>query len=667
MFPPIETDIETNKDSIERHNEAMSATTVEATAVISASSSSDNHRASSTGSSTVAPAVHFKDRKYTDPVFGIIYLISYIAYLSAGLTLVAKARPRYEWSNDNLVLTEDHKSDLIQCCARKIKMSSSANQSSSFDLCHEFNLNNGRRILTAGNSKFHGDEGIFDAFLQAPEIIVGILSLVVFLAFTWIVLLRFFAKPIVILTELLKIGTFLYLGIDARHTTGTRVTCFLIAAALLLWDIWARNEILFAAKVIQHSTIAMKENPKMFIGAILFKLFYVLNAYLFVLFFSNSFHVAHIQLTTESTNNQINQQCQFVTPSYVTSIMIYTGLSYLWTNLLFDKMRLSMIATIVGSWHFHPHNRPGIILALKNSLTTSFGTLTIASLISTIAEKVNRIMMEPCWKTWLSPVICCTFPLHLLLCCLGTCLNQLIRMLTSFAVILHVFTGGSFQQSAKQVFKIMSRHFKGGYITDLTSRSVLNLGSYIFSMAVFFTTWAWFDDRFHTNTLVNNDKTWQFILWIFFGLFNLWYPVLGIYLVILVNMVLQRLERTHSFSSDNNKQNYQHYWLPPLASIFVGCISMMFFTFLSKIILDIIDTLFLCFAIDKDNDIDTTGQEIHALVEAVPIYGGIVTPNNNNGVNNTAIPVTESPIVYAEVTPVVVSYPSAPPDIETKV
>lgn len=661
MFSPIKTDIETNKDSIDRtrsksDDEAISATTVETAAVISISSPNGNHH-----TSTVPPAVNFKDRKYTDPVFAIIYAISYIAYLSAGFTVVAKARPRYEWSDNTLVLTDDHKSDLIECCARKI--SSSAAPSSSFDLCKEFNLDNGRRILTAGNSKFHGDEGIFDAFVQAPEIIVGILSLVVFLAFTWILLLRFFAKTIIILTEIVKIGVFIYLGSDTRYTTGARVSYFIAAAALLLWDIWARNKILFAAKVIRHSTIAMRENPKIFIGAIILKLFYVLNACFFVLFFSNSFNVARIQLTTEQTNNQINQNCQFVTPSYVNSIMIYTSLSYLWTNLLFDKMRLSMIATIVGSWHFHPHNRPGVILALKNSLTTSFGTLTLASLISTIAEKLNRVMMEPCWKMWLSPV---TTPINLFLCCLGTCLNHFIRMLTSFAIILHVFTGASFIQSAKQVFKIMSRHFKGGYITDLTSRSVLNLASYVFSMAVFFATWSWFDDRFHTNTLANNDKTFHLILWILFALFNLWYPVLGIYLIILVNMILQRLERTYSFSPNNNKENYQHYWLPPLASIFVGCISMMFFIFLSKIILDVIDTLFLCFAIDKDNDIDTIGQEIHALVEAVPIYGVVIAPNYN-GVNNTTVPVTESPIAYAEVTPIVVPNPSAPPEVETKV
>jgi len=242
-------------------------------------------------------------------------------------------------------------------------------------------------------------------------------------------------------------------------------------------------------------------------------------------------------------------------------------------------------------------------------------------------------------------------------------------MLTSFAVILHVFTGDPFLGSAKKVFKIMSRHFKGGFITDLTSRSVLNLGSYFFSVGIFFLTWKWFDDRFDCNTLVGGERTWQLILWIFFGLFNLWHPVLGIYIIIVVNMVLQRLERTYAFSDKNDKKNYQHYWLPPLASIFVGCLSMMFFTFIAKIILDIIDTLFLCFAIDKDNNIDTTGQEIHALVEAVPIYGGIVTYSDTNGshtdtpavyttTTTTTVYTETNPVAYTDVTP---AYPTAPP------
>jgi len=63
-------------------------------------------------------------------------------------------------------------------------------------------------------------------------------------------------------------------------------------------------------------------------------------------------------------------------------------------------------------------------------------------------------------------------------------------------------------------------------------------------------------------------------------------------------------------------------WIPPLAATFVGCIAMMMFKFLSAIFLDIIDTLFLCFAIDKDNNVDLTDSEFTKLVEKMPTYTG---------------------------------------------
>ena len=41
---------------------------------------------------------------------------------------------------------------------------------------------------------------------------------------------------------------------------------------------------------------------------------------------------------------------------------------------------------------------------------------------------------------------------------------------------------------------------------------------------------------------------------------------------------------------------------------------------LSGIFLDIIDTLFLCFAIDKDNNVDMTNSELASLVKELPGY-----------------------------------------------
>lgn len=201
-------------------------------------------------------------------------------------------------------------------------------------------------------------------------------------------------------------------------------------------------------------------------------------------------------------------------------------------------------------------------------------------------------------------------PTYFLVLMCGSCIKMLILMLTKFALILHVFTGQAFVPSAKKVFKIMKRHFKGGYVTEYAATSVLKLGSYVFSIAIFLIAWVWFDKAFKTSTFPGaSEEMFIVIIWSIFALFNLWYPVLGIYIIIMVNRWL---------ASDTSLD--PEVWVSPVAAIFVGCISMMFFTYIASVFLDTINVLFLCFAIDKDNNVDMTQDEFAKLVEEVPGY-----------------------------------------------
>lgn len=438
------------------------------------------------------------------------------------------------------------------------------------------------------------------------------------IAIAWVVALRFFAKPIVILVELCKIAIFIVMGIY-QSDNGTKVICFLVAAGFVAYDVWARNKLMFAAKMITHSTIAMKENPVILFGGIFIKLLFAANAALFVYFFAESFEVAEIIKKTFETDGY--DGCYFESPKYLTGVDVYLSLSYLWTILLFDKMRLSIVASIVGSWHFHPEDRPSIVVAIKN-IGPSFGTLSVSALISSIAEYINKMLLSEGCSSWISPTICITFPLHLLMCLFGACLSTVVKMLTKFSVILHVFTGQAFVGSAKSVFKILSRHFKGGFVTEVTSRSVLAFGSYGFSIAIAMISWKWIDDRFDCGTLAKTDDDeglgqalWILQLLIVF--FNVWYPVLGIYVIILINKYVQDYGKD-VLQEGGDSINYL--WIPPLAAAFVGCISMLIFTFLSGIFLDTIDTLFLCFAIDKDNNVDLADSEFESLVKEMPNY-----------------------------------------------
>jgi len=97
---------------------------------------------------------------------------------------------------------------------------------------------------------------------------------------------------------------------------------------------------------------------------------------------------------------------------------------------------------------------------------------------------------------WCSPLVCIAAPIHLLMSCFGASIKFFITMLSKFCLILHVFTGKATLESGRNVFKILSRHFKGAFVTELTSRGVLGLASYAFSVGIAMVTWVWIDDRF---------------------------------------------------------------------------------------------------------------------------------------------------------------------------
>jgi hypothetical protein len=316
-------------------------------------------------------------RKFTDKMWAFAYCLSYIGFLATGFFLVAHSKSRYEFDEDanQLKVSSHYIEEIESCCAGK------TNNGDNFDLCGQ--LDGGRRRLAAGNSTFEGDEGIFDAFLMAPEIIIGLSSLTVVVAVLWVILLRFFATPVVFAMEILKVTAFLYIGIRSG-STGTLVTSIVICLSIIGFDVWTRKQLLFAGRIMSKSAVALKENSIMFVGLVLVKLLFAANAYLFVLFFSKSFNVTHVESQQDCypsplpdgngtiTYTEIcNTQCVYSYPPYVGRIGIYLSLSYLWTIILFDKMRLSIIATCISSWHFHPEHRPSLSRAVINTVGPS--------------------------------------------------------------------------------------------------------------------------------------------------------------------------------------------------------------------------------------------------------------------------------------------------------
>jgi len=591
---------------------------------------------------TIEPKVKWRteDRTFTDKPFAVIFFIAYVLWIGFGLYFVINAHDPYEYFFDDetggeyVVVSEYYRDDVKACCG-----------SSSDGICRYT-----ERVPTGYNSsRNENKQGIFYAFLHNPEIPSTAVIAVGVIAFIWLILLKKFSRPIVYGTEVTKIvacvwvGTYILTGSD---NDASGILFYIVGAIILGLDIWRRENFVFAAKIIKASAVAINKRARCTSGQSLLpavlgtKLVFIVHAVAFVFFITESFQNYSVK------KDEDDFSCSFDN-NYNNGLFVFECFVYMWIALFLDKVRLLIISYDIGHWYFQRQREkseddgPSTWIAIKTSVTKSFGTLSIASLVSAVADRINREMNEPLYKKALcchNACFCCVYAVFWI------CFKEWIKALSKFSVIIHSFTGLSFVQSGKKAVDILKRNFANGFITEYCSRSVIWFGAYFFSFCVFLITWMWFDDELGTETGPSHVANAPGVFWfavIGFLLINMWYPVLALYLIILINALLSKYS-----STDEDTQSVEwEDWVTVLASIFVGIVAMLLFTFIGDVILDAVDILFLCHVISKENGLGenelSNGPEaipaydedkvaIASLIKAVPGYLPVAKPIDHN-------------------------------------
>jgi len=168
-------------------------------------------------------------RKATDVPFAVLYVLSVVLFLGLGFSMVGSSHGKYVTTGKGEDLTIDldpyWTEDAKTCCS---SIPDGYSVGLYGGLCHY--VNGGRRSLAEGDSSFPSDGYMFDAFTLAPQIPAVLISGVLFMAVAWIVLLKMFSKPIVFLTEFLKVAAMVYVGI--KFSEGKLLVPFLFALCL---------------------------------------------------------------------------------------------------------------------------------------------------------------------------------------------------------------------------------------------------------------------------------------------------------------------------------------------------------------------------------------------------------------------------------------------------
>ncbi|GMH82562.1 hypothetical protein TrVE_jg5075 [Triparma verrucosa] len=627
---------------------------------------------------TLPAKVAWKNRKTTDIGCGLFYLAGILIWFAVGFAFIGSAKPIYTKDEDGIMtgFTDEILEDAKDCCAFLAAQTDTSMMTYNEDgaLCPDHGHDDGRvrhlandeaasdfvghRFLThSGN--FPHDGGMLDVFAIHPHVALVMVVAVIAIAIGWIIFLRSFAKTVVWTCEAVKVVALGYLGFKSNNNG----LFYAMALGYCLYLICFRKKLNFAATIIAHSAKGLKENPRMLPGLLLIKAFYVVQALAFIQFFSKSMEIKTVEPTEipiidyfstqyctagdsytcdwdmawDATNanhcsnnggyceyNTVGTtvECTLIEPSWVGSARWYIMFFWLWCTMWYSTARLSIIAQIIGSWHFHPQDSPGVMTAVKNSIVTGFGTVSFGSLICAIVEQFHRWARLK-WYHFVPPLIFMIGPLKIALCILMLCFKTCIKMLTKFSIIIHAFTGLPFVGSAKKCFQIMKRHFVGGFIVETSSVAIMKIFSLVMSLAFAFSTWAWVDDLFGWCTIPGSAGDILWILWTILAVFNIFYPLIGLFCVTLLDRILTSVWDGDPTTDENGNievgcDDKTKFWVAPMCGMFVGCIAKLFFDYMGGIILDTIDVMFVCFAIDKDNNVDLSKSDFSAIIVELP-------------------------------------------------
>ena len=146
--------------------------------------------------------------------------------------------------------------------------------------------------------------------------------MVFILSTAWLILLRMFAKTMVTITEVFKICALVWLGVRAESPV-----FYVFAILYLFLIIWKKGKLEFAAKMIAHSALALKENPTIVFALITLKICYLLQAVLVI-----------TSLVRVPSILERDSECEIKQPGWVQAAIEIICIHWLWSICFYKQV-----------------------------------------------------------------------------------------------------------------------------------------------------------------------------------------------------------------------------------------------------------------------------------------------------------------------------------------
>lgn len=268
--------------------------------------------------------------------------------------------------------------------------------------------------------------------------------------------------------------------------------------------------------------------------------------------------------------------CVWEKDRYVTIYWVFIALLMVWNIFLFFELRVYVVSSVIAEWYFKPEdadNPEGSSrLALRHALGPSFGSLCFGSMFLTMIN-ILRFLIEKLRredpKNWFMKCISWC----------AQCILTLLAYITEFATVRMSITGEGFVTAGKEVVEMLTRNSLSTITVWYLPPLVLGASATIISLAV--------------GGIIGGSA---YVVW----------------------------------NHEEKEKALSHSILLGVIAVLVVLLVLVFFLIL---LLNAVNAIFVCFAIDRDNDKESRSK-IHDCFKTLPHMGHLTAAGDSGAVES---------------------------------
>jgi len=226
---------------------------------------------------------------------------------------------------------------------------------------------------------------------------------------------------------------------------------------------------------------------------------------------------------------------------------------------------------------------------------------------------------------------------------------------TKFGLIAATFSGRPFCEASGKSFTMLKEKVGEAVLVDYLGARIMAWATYVIALGAAFAAWAWADNVQGLDTMGEIDLGLMIFL-IFLYAYVMSYPFAALILVIMIENLISGVFDSCGDSCDVVRAVLNSIF----ASLFIGSICMFLLTHVSRVVVNSMDTIFFCFAVEAENKAEEQErfQKLYGSIKTMIAPGGV--QGDSNVVSGTpvqqppqAVPAqpAESPVVVGTAMP----------------